>query len=215
MTKQKPLEGDLIDKKLIAKHTRYKLAYEKGLANACMALFKIRAEKTYIVDGYNSFPDFLEEWAVGRAQGYALAAAGPVFRLLEKSGDSGLVTSIDQLRPISKMAPDRQLAVVQLAATKTDKKRRDGLPMITKELIEAVAAEHFSWFPKDTPSKEGDEKSPVLTRLEKACKTIVEIPLSAEEVVQEFGDGHHIGDLIGARDKLNAIVAVNKPEGER
>ena len=127
-----PLTGELIDAKLIAKHTKYKVAYEKGLANACMALYKIRTEETFVVDGHNTFTEFLQDWVIGRTQGYALAAAGPVFRLLEKADMADAVTSLDQLKPISKMAPERQVAVIQLAQSKAPTKRGDGKPRLTK-----------------------------------------------------------------------------------
>lgn len=212
MTKQtKPPEGELITAKLIAKHERYKKAYEKGLANACMALYRIRVEKTYAADGHNDFIEFLNDWALAKSRGYAMAAAGPVFRLLENSAQNGIITSLDQLRPITKMTPDRQVLVIQQAESIATEKRKDGTPKITAKLIEEVAAEHFSWFPK---AKKPSGKSPILERIERASKILCEIPLTPDEAVETFGDPRQWTGFPAMRDYVNAIWEIDPPKAD-
>lgn len=186
--------AEIIEADIVRKHKQYLGMFRNSLASAAMALYGIRQEETYIADGYTTFEDFVvDELGVGKTQAYILANEGPLFSMLEDRPDGGeileAITTAEQLRPIYKMAPDRQVLVLQMAVEKAGRTRANR-PLLTRKLVEEVAAEHFNWTPGKKPARErtAGDKPAGLRFLERRFKDISEAGLTPEEAVETYGD---------------------------
>ena len=185
---------DIIDAGLLERHAKYRAMFRQSLAQASIALMCIKAEKTYVVDGYARFDDFVaDELSMSRHYADVLATEGKLFSLLEDNPELSdvldAITSTEQLRPIYKMAPERQVRVLQLAvekAPRTIAKR----PQLSGRLVADVAEQHFGWTKKKKAKRQSEEreKPQGLRALERAFKAIAECGLTPELAVETYGD---------------------------
>lgn len=186
---------ELPDEVKAKKHAEYLTMFRGSLSSAAIALYAIKKNQTYTVDGYTKFRDFvndeLHEYGITVAE--ILACEGPLFQKIEDNPDwheiRDAITAPGQLRPICKMDTDRQIRVLQ-EAIESAGKTRAGRPLLTAAIIEEVAARPpYNW----TPSKKGSgrqrssgDKPKALQYAEKRWKDISELGLSPEEAVEAW-----------------------------
>lgn len=187
------LEGELIDAELVKKHKVFMELYRTGIAASSMALAGIYEGETYKADGYATFRDFVaDEIGIGRIQGEVLAAEGPLFSILEDDPDKAevleAITSVEILRPIFRMAAERQIKVLEQAVAMAPTTRA-GRPQLSGRLVTEVAERFFHWTPKASASRQktAGDKPAGLVYLEKRLKDIDEAGITPELAVETYG----------------------------
>lgn len=185
---------ETIDPALKARHAELLQHFRHGIAESAIAAAAIKGEKTYVTDGYASFVDFMaDELDTMKTTAYALVGAGPVFQILESDDRHRpileAITSIEQLKPISKMPAERQVQVLQLAVEKSGKTRA-GRPKLSGEFVAEVAEQHFNWTRDKNRSRQRshDEKPEGLKNLERHFKGIAECGVTPELAIESYGD---------------------------
>lgn len=150
-------ELQLIDGTKVARHRELCAQFAAGLFATCTALWHIRQEKTYEVDGFDSYKDFLATLQMNVATGRLYANSGAILEALQSTGDDKLVTSVDTLRPIALLLSpqkqdadkqrwiiERQAHIVRVAA----KVAKKGQEPLTEEVVARVAEANFGIKPR-------------------------------------------------------------------
>ncbi len=141
--------SELIDGAKIARHRELCRQFAAGLYETCTALWHIREEKTYEADGFDSYKDFLRTLQMTVATGRLYANGGAILEQLRTTGEDGLVTSIDTLRPIAlllsptKQDAEKQKRIIQRQAEivrRAAAVARKGQEPFTEEVVARVAA---------------------------------------------------------------------------
>lgn len=151
--------AELIPAELSARHETLMSQYIKGVAFACISLYRIREEKTYKAIGLESFSEFLRREGISAQTGRLMSNSGPVFELLVEAGEQHLVKHVDIMRPIYKMLvldgprkqePELQRRIVEKQATilriASKVAERRGKP-VTERLVSEVAEKNYGWLP--------------------------------------------------------------------
>lgn len=198
------ITGELVDQELAARHEALVRDFVYGVARMCIALHRIREEKTYKAKGFGSYGEFLKRQGISLANGRLFANAGPVFVELKKTNDEILIKHVDMLKPIYKIPNAAKQATIIRAAK--DESHRQLVPL-TADLISDVAERRFGWKKPKTYREEskrkrlsapGADEVQMRDDLQRAFRVIALTPLSGYEVVQRLGSTDSFDDFAAA-----------------
>lgn len=200
-------EAELLDPvPLAARHSELMREFAAGVAGACIALWKIREERTYIAQGFKSYTDFVKSIHLSAFNGRLYANSGPVILELRTTGDDVLVTHVDLLRPIALLlSPQKQdeakqrsviARIAQIVRVAAQVAKR-GMEPLTEDVVQRVAKSNFGILPREEWRAQQRKKkaSPAIAD-EKRRKELVKAVGAAISALAYWSEDIRSGKLI-------------------
>jgi len=220
------MSAQLIPAEKVERHDELMRQFAVGLLGMCVALWRIREEKTYEAVGLDSFAAFLRKHSITESSGRLYANSGAIFLELQKSGHAQRVVQIDLLKPVAlllntKKQPvdtqrrviERQAHIIRTAITEADR----GQEPLTQKVVSRVAqrfgikpvseyrAEKRARAAREAMAQrdEAEIRARMKQDVELALTTIVAYRRTGYELVQEIGPAEK---WLGFCDALQILV---------